>query len=172
MQHFARRVPVAVLADADDRDPGLEALEPRCRRARARSVMPHLEQFNGPASGRPSGEDLGLRRGSGVTGQDGVETSEAHVQDHRILVGCDLTVDPIRRGVQHREGDPVHHEGVAGSRCLPGETEAIDGREVLEVERPAQRLPGFQHHLGLEGPGDARSPAQVIGIGVRDDQRR
>ena len=83
LEDHRRRVAKAVPTHADDPDGGPQRLYQRLRRAARGAVMTdlqHLDRWKG-------WEQQRLRRPSGIAGEQGVEPSEAQVQDQGVLVG-------------------------------------------------------------------------------------
>lgn len=158
---------VPVGTDRDHRCSGPDRVEPGDAGRARRSVVTHLQQLRGPAHQR----QRRLRREPCVTGEHGVEPAVRHPDDHRVLVGREMSVDPWLRWVKHREGHRVQPQRVAGPRGSPGGPRFIHGPQVVEVQGRAQRLSRLEHQVGVQRGHDARNAAQVVRVPVRGDDQ-
>ncbi len=161
-QRLRARMPVGILAHRDHRNLRAHGVEPGVARGPGRAVVAHLQDLRGHGL---QAQDR-LRREPRVTGEHGVEPAKAHAQNHRVLVGGEMRLDPGLRGVQDRQGDGIHHQRVTGPAGAPGHGRLVHRSEIVEIEGGAQGLPGLDHQVRGERLHQRGHASQVIGIAV------
>lgn len=160
-------MPVAILPNGDHRDRGAHPAQEGIAGGPGRPMMPHLEHFRLPHRL----DQRRLRGKARVSREHRVERAIGDPQDHRVLIGRQVGLDPGLGGVQDRQDHRIQRHGIAGAAGAPRRPNLIHRSLELEIQRGPQRLTRLDHQVGRQRAGQGRNPAQVIGVAVTGDQK-
>src|SRR5215210_1080525 len=74
--------------------------------------------------------------------------------------------------MQHCKGDAIEHEPLIAASRVPRNPPGSQRVEEFIVHRVRDLFPGFEDERGREAVEYTRHTAEMIGVGMRDDQRR